>query len=110
MSVFEQRNQAIMNRDSSRLINTLHDNFKFIRHQSGTSMNKTEMSEMFDQWMSAGKLVSHSHRCIYENDEILVEHSIVDFPDGSTEAIIGVHILEDGKIIRTETGATPISA
>ena len=30
-------------------------------------------------------------------------------PDGSQEAVMVVHMLYDGKIIRTETGATPAS-
>jgi hypothetical protein len=31
-----------------------------------------------------------------------------NFPDGTKEAILVVHFLKDGKIIRTESGATPI--
>ena len=46
------------------------------------------------------------NKCIYENDEILVEHNLMDFADGSRESIIAVHELKDGKIIKTETGAT----
>ena len=30
----------------------------------------------------------------------------MDFADGSRESIIAVHELKDGKIIKTETGAT----
>jgi hypothetical protein len=47
-------------------------------------------------------------RCIYENDDILVEHSLMDFPDGTREAVMAVHTKKDGKVIRTETGATLI--
>jgi hypothetical protein len=32
----------------------------------------------------------------------------MDFPDGTTEAVMTVHLIKDGKIIRTETGATLI--
>ena len=45
---------------------------------------------------------------LYENDEVLVMHNMGSFPDGSKEAIMAVHTLKDGKIIRTESGATPI--
>jgi hypothetical protein len=38
----------------------------------------------------------------------MVEHSFMKFPDGSSEAVLVVNHLKDGKIIRTETGATPI--
>ena len=33
----------------------------------------------------------------------------MDFPDGTREAVMAVHMLKDGKIIRTETGATRVS-
>ena len=48
-------------------------------------------------------------RCLYENDEILVAHSVTDVPDGTREAVLEFHNLKDGKIIRTETGATLLS-
>jgi len=53
--------------------------------------------------------VIRDSRCIYENEDVLVEHSVMDFPDGTTEAVMGVHTIKDGLIIRTETGATPLS-
>jgi hypothetical protein len=59
--------------------------------------------------MKNGKMQNQSSRCIYENQDILVQHDVIAFPDGTKEAIIGVHTLKDGKIFKTETGATPIS-
>ena len=43
-----------------------------------------------------------------ENDEILVLHQMGIFPDNTREAILEVHTIDNGKIIRTETGATRI--
>jgi hypothetical protein len=45
---------------------------------------------------------------LYENNEILVMHQMMNFPDGTSEAVMIVNNLKDGKIIRAETGATPI--
>ena len=45
-------------------------------------------------------------RCIYENDDILVDHTVTRYPDGSRESLIRVRMIEDGKIIRMETGAS----
>ena len=45
---------------------------------------------------------------LYENDEVLVMHNMDSFPDGSKEAIMAVHPLKDGMVIKTESGATPI--
>jgi hypothetical protein len=33
----------------------------------------------------------------------------MDYPDDFHEAVTAVHMLKDGKIVRTETGATPVS-
>jgi hypothetical protein len=34
---------------------------------------------------------------------------MMKFPDGSSEAVMVVNKLKDGKVVRVETGATPIS-
>ncbi len=109
MSVFKQWSTGIDNRDADALIACLHDEYIFVRHQTGTQMNKAEMSEMLRGFMASENVVVHTQRCLYENDSVLVEHSTMDFADGSSEAIIGFHELRDGQIVRTETGATPIA-
>lgn len=109
MSVFEKMQSAIENRDAQIFSDLLDDDFEFIRHQSGTSMSKSEMSEMIPEMMNNDVFKSDSHRLIYENDDIMVEHYVMDFPDGTSEAIIGVNTLRNGKIIRLETGATPLT-
>ena len=82
--------------------------YEFVRHQTGTSMHREQMVEMMNMMMANEKVVIRNARCVYENDEVLVEHSVMDFPDGTTEAVMAVHMLQEGKIIRTETGATLI--
>lgn len=53
--------------------------------------------------------VKNTHqRCIYENDDILIEHAFSEFPSGDKEAVMMVSLKKDGLIWRTETGATPI--
>jgi len=109
MSVFANWSAAISARDAEGIIACLHDDFTFVRHQSGTTMNKTEMAEMMRAFMSSDSVVVHSQRCLYENDEVMVEHSVMDFADGSREAIISFNRLKDGLILQSETGATPIN-
>jgi hypothetical protein len=45
----------------------------------------------------------------YENDEILVSHDFMSYPDDTKEAVMMVCMLKDGQIIRMETGATPLA-
>ena len=109
MSVYEKIATAMRNRNVEEFVSQLHDDYKFISHQDGSSMDKQAFSEMIEGFMSSESLELQNQRCIYENDDIVVGHTIMDFPDGTREAVITVHKLKDGKIIETETGATPIS-
>ena len=100
--------KAVM-QDPEEYIALLHEDFVFVRHQSGTTLDKAAMADMIRRMAASGRVAVHEQRCLYENGDILVEHSVMDFPDGTREAVLHVHMLEGGKIIRTETGATPIS-
>jgi ketosteroid isomerase-like protein len=109
MSVYKAWSTAAENRDAEAMIACLHDDYTFVRHQSGTTMNKSEMAEMLRGFLSNDSVVVHSQRCLYENDEVMVEHSLMNFADGSREATIGFNRLKDGLIVHKETGATPIA-
>ncbi len=109
MALYGQMEKATENRDAGAYSELLHPDFEFVRHQSGTVMYRDQMVEMLKVMMANETVVINDSRCIYENDEILVEHSMMDFPDGTREAVMGVHTLKDGLIVRTETGATLIS-
>jgi hypothetical protein len=38
----------------------------------------------------------------------MVEQSVMDFSDGTREAVLSFNQLKDGKLFQTETGATKI--
>jgi len=65
-------------------------------------MSDTELKHMMISMKNSNQ------RCIYENDDILVEHAFSEFPSGDKEAVMMVHLKKNGLIWRTETGATPI--
>ena len=109
MSVFEKWLKGIETRNADALIELLHEDFEFVRHQSGASLNKAQMSEMMRQMVSNKLVVPKAQRCLYENEEVLVDHSVMKFPDGTAEAILRCSLLKDGKMIKSETGATLIS-
>ena len=108
MAIFDKWTKAMNDRDAEAVIACLHDEYTFVRHQSGTSMNKAEMSEMMRTFMASDQVEFKERRCLYENDEVLIEHSVMDFADGTRESIISFNRLQDGKIIHSETGATPV--
>ena len=108
MAIFEELNSAIQNRDADAYVALYSDNAVFVRHQSGTEMNKSEFSDLIKRMMASDATDMGERRCIYENDDILVMHSINDYPDGSREAVLMACTKEDGKISQVETGATPL--
>ena len=58
--------------------------------------------------MANEKFIHESFRCVYENDDILIQHNFMSYPDDTREAVMLVAILKDGKIINLDSGATPL--
>ena len=110
MSLYEKMKAASDNRDVEAWLDCIHDDFVFVRHQTGADMSKEEWTPMVTAMMQSDQLEIKNQRCIYENKEILVTHSMMNFPDGTSEAVMVVNKLKDGKVIRVETGATPIES
>ena len=112
MALFEKLVKSLESDTADDYLELLHPDYVFVRHQSGEEVAKEAWSVtvtgMFNA-MAEGKLSWSDTRCLYENDDILVYHNIGTFPDGTKESIIAVHTLKDGKIIRTESGATPLN-
>ena len=111
MTVYEKMTQSLEVSMPELYFNLLHSDYIFVRHQSREEVSKKHwipsVTGMFNA-MKEGNLTWSNNRCLYENDDIMVHHNIGNFPDGTREAIMAVHTLKDGKIIRTETGSTPI--
>ena len=108
MSLFAKLQESMEKRDAGLLISIYHDDYQFVRHQSDTTFNKEQMLSMITAMLASDAVQQNNHRCVYENEEILVEHSVMDFPDGTREAVLAVHTIKDGQILKTETGATPL--
>ena len=108
MSLYEKMKTASENRDVDSYLDCIHDDFVFVRHQSGTEVTKAEMLGW--DWFKPDSptVITKDFRVIYENDEIGVAHEFNEYPDGSKEALMGVHTIRDGQVTRLETGATPL--
>ena len=109
MAIFEKMNAAIGNKDAEAYLDLYADDAVFVRHQAGAEMDKAHFAEMIRKMTADERTVMGDRRCIYENDDILVVHSINDYPDGTREAVLMACTLKDGKIRRVETGATPLA-
>jgi len=105
MSLFEKLEAARKAQDTDAYAELMDDDCVFVRHKDGTTMAKPEITAMLRRMMEGGGAFGDT-RLIYENDDILVVHSINDYPDGTREAVLAAYTLKDGKILRLETGAT----
>ena len=106
MSILAAYQTAFEVGDVEALDAILHDEFTFTPHVGDAVMGKGDVLA----FAGTAAVSTEGHRILYENDEVGVEHSIAHFSNGSTsEAVLSFHRFKDGRIIATETGATPLS-
>ena len=108
MKLFEKMKSARENKDHIAFGKLLSEEYTFVRHQTGTAMSKDETLAMIEGFFNSDAFNVESHRCIYENDDILVEHMVIAFPDNSREAVLAAYTKKDDLLIRCETGATKV--
>ena len=104
MSILTKYNAAMDTKDEAAMNEILHDDYKFTMHASGNVLSKADVIK----WAMSGDIKRDKIRVLFENDEIGVEHALVTFNDGNTEAVMAVFKYQDGKMISLETGATKI--
>jgi hypothetical protein len=106
MSVYEKMQKASKERDTEAFMSLMHKDFVMVSHQDGSTNNKDDLGEMVNYMFSSDDFMEREYRCLFENDEAMVTHSFMDFPDGTIEAVLTFNALKDGQVIRMETGAT----
>ena len=63
---------------------------------------------MVTRMFSNEDFIHKSSRCVYENDDILIQHNFMSYPDETREAVMLVAMLKDGNIDNFESGATSL--
>jgi len=107
MALYEKMLEAWNNRDVEAYWACLHDEWEMTWHSTGKVTNKTSMSaEQMKMIMENADI--KDRRCIYENDEILVQHMRADYPNGTNDATMHVSLKKDGLLWRSETGVTAV--
>ena len=103
MSLIQKFINAQDNQDLKAYNEVVSEDYIWVKHSTGEEIPRDELSK----WLiSPDAPKTESSRIIYENDEIGVAHYFISFKDGSRQAVLVVYIIKDGKIIRSETGAT----
>ena len=83
-----------------------HPDFEMVMHSSGTVVSKSEYIDRVGPLIQ--KIKPESMRCLYENDDVLVMHFFMTFPNGTKDAVLYYIQKEDGLMRRIETGSTPL--
>ena len=110
MYLYKKYAEANRNKDAEALLKLIHDEFTLFSHGHGVTGNREQFSSMVYFLMGRGKTINvDNERCIYENEQTLIEHKVMSFPDGRREAVLCVWMKQDGKLVSLETGATPLA-
>ena len=109
MSLYQKLTKVMVDRDVYGYAQLLHEDAEIIFHKSGNKFTKDEWVPLAAGMMDNPNFVMDASRCVYENDDILVSHDFMSYPDDTKEAVMLVCMLKDGQIIRMETGATPLA-
>ena len=87
----------------------LHYEWEMTWHSTGRVANKTSMSA--DQMKMIMKNADiKDWRCIYENDDILVQHMRAGYSNGTKDATMHVSLRKDGLLWCSETGVTAVKS
>ena len=105
MSLIQKLYDAQEKKDLEKINEVLSEDYVWVQHSTGKHIPREELNKFF---MSDDAPKTENQRIIYENDEIGAAHFFVTFKDGSRQAVLAVYIIKDGKIIRSETGATTL--
>lgn len=65
MSLYQKINAAQNNKDIEAYLDCLHEDFVFIRHQSGTKVNKSDWTPTLMSMMQSEALSFNNQRCLY---------------------------------------------
>ena len=100
-------NKKWKEKDITAFVECHNEDYELVTHSTREvkKMEDIDWNKMME-WMVAANV--EKHRCIYENDDIIVEHQIISYGSGDREALMLVHQLKDGLMWRTESGATPL--
>ena len=81
--------------------------FQMTWHSSGRVSKKEDNSaEQMQAIMERSQI--KGRRCIYENDDLVVQHMFADYENGTKDATMHVTLKKDGLLWRTETGVTSL--
>ena len=106
--VYDKFRGAWLDRDAETYMSCLHTEYEFHLHSNGRKITIANYDvDRILNFMTESEQLHPT--CIYENEEILVEHFYTVATDGSCEAVLWSHKLKDGLIWRSQNGCTSLT-
>ena len=102
--VYEKFVETWINKDIEAYLECYHEDWQITFHSKGRIMRLEELSDQIGNWMVTGKF--EKHRCLYENEDILVAHNIATFENTSREAIYNLTLKKWATLAR-RNGCNP---
>ena len=99
MSFFEKWETAMGNKDLDALMELMHPERTMVMYSSRKVINRDDYKQTIGQVVVRGKLTRNDVRCIYENDDLMVEHAIGHFFDWFNRCSTGCCHTKRWKII-----------
>ena len=109
MPIYTEMEAAMRADDADRYAALLAEDFEYVRHKSHDTIDRKAMRVLLTKVWRPGNRTIEDMRCLYENDDILVVHTILSFASGSREAAMIVHHKRGGRIVRIESGVSDLS-
>jgi hypothetical protein len=106
MTLYEKYAEAWDAKNIDMLAALCHPNLEMVMHSSGSVISKTEYITGLEPLIK--NFSPENLRCLYENENVLVMHFIMPFPNGSKDAVLYYIEKKDGLIQKIETGSTSI--
>ena len=92
--VYEKFVDAWKNKGIKAYLDCYDEDRQINSHSTGRIMGLEELSDQLGNWMVTGRF--GKHRCLYQNEDILVTHNIATFENGSREAIYNLTLKKMG--------------
>ena len=106
--IYDKYRNAWFAKDVETYLSCFHEDYEMYLHSSGRKYTLQNFDfDRIVRYMTDYQQLYPT--CIYENEDILVEHFYTVAPDGSCEAILWSSQKKDGLIWRTQNGCTPIT-
>ena len=106
MTLYEKYAESWDTKSIYMLAALCHPNFEMVMHSSGFIASKNEYLERLRPLIQ--KFTPKKRRCLYENEDVMIMHFIMPFPNGTKDAVIYNVQKEDGLMRKIETGSIPI--